>query len=299
MSTKVSYGSLSPAVIAALDVIVRGLISKGLCGENPITLKKLSELIQFCDSGIWGDESIDPALDPHIFRVSDFKGDFLLDYESAPPRNIPEAKLSKFQLVEGDILVVKSSGSANQVISGRTAVFQGSGKVRYAASNFLMRLRPKADIDPFYLAFILGSPPIREIVADTVKTMTYPNLPFGLYSQILVPIIPYSDQKCLSTFFSCLFEGRPMPILPNYLYEQQKCVSYVTRLASRINEIQNLRAHAASETEGLIISIHRTCAEGRTKRLGDILSLREEAVRIAPDRSYPQVGIRIFCIGSA
>src|SRR6516165_11917 len=49
----------------------------------------------------------------------------------------------------------------------------------------LMRLSVSISIcnTAVYLTFVLGSPPIREFVADLVKTMTYPNLPFGIYSQ--------------------------------------------------------------------------------------------------------------------
>jgi restriction endonuclease S subunit len=224
MNTKVSYGALAPAMIGGLGIVVNALLEKARRGEAPVSLKRLSDVIKFSDSGIWGDNSLDPDVEPRIFRVSDFDGDFRLNYSSAPPRAIAPGKLAKFQLRRGDILVVKSSGSAKQVVSGRVAVFDTDSEQAYAASNFTLRLRPSADTDPHYLAFVLGSPPVREAVADSVKTMTYPNLSFRIYSAIEVPVIPLADQKLVGAFFNALLNKRELPTLPSYLREQRRVV---------------------------------------------------------------------------
>ncbi len=296
MSSRVSYGSLSGAVIGGLDVLVRGLFQAA--GTQPaITLSNLGNLIQYSDSGIWGDEPLDAEIDPRVFRVSDFVGDFALDYGSAPARNIPSDKLSKFLLVNGDILVVKSSGSANHVVSGRTAVFRYDGSKRFAASNFLLRLRAKPDVDPVYLAFVLGSPPIRERVADLVKTMTYPNLPFSLYKQIQLPVVPYPDQQIVGRFCEALFGRTTLPSLPPYLDQCERKISVLERCAATIDEMAILRQQAAAESEALIVSFHNDASHGRKRKLGQILELYEESIPVLPTGSYPQVGIRSFGMG--
>jgi type I restriction enzyme, S subunit len=257
MNTKVSYGALAPAMIGGLGVVVNALLAKAKRDEAPVSLKRLPDVIEFSDSGIWGDDSIDPEVEPRVFRVSDFNGDFRLDYSSAPPRSITPDKLAKFQLRRGDILVVKSSGSANQVVSGRIAVFDPDSQQAYAASNFTMRLRPKADIEPYYLAFVLGSPPIREAVADSVKTMTYPNLSFRIYSAIEVPVIPLSDQKLVSAFFNAFLNKKELPSLPSYLAVQRRMVARVEELAAKIDEARTLRHQAAEEAESLMAGEER------------------------------------------
>lgn len=254
MNGRVSYGSLSPAVIGALGIVMNALFSKARRGEAPVRLGHLPDAIEFSDSGIWGDDSVDADVEPLVFRVSDFEGDFCLNYSSAPPRAIPANRLTKFRLRKGDILVVKSSGSAKQVVSGRVAVFDTDSDRSFAASNFLLRLRPNTDVDPHYLAFVLGSPPIREFVADRVKTMTYPNLSFRMYSTVEVPLIPLTDQRMVGAFFLALLNERPLPELPEYLAKQGRTVLRIQAVGASIADARFHRRTAAEETDALVLS---------------------------------------------
>jgi restriction endonuclease S subunit len=261
MNTIVSYGSLAPSVIGGLGVVVQTLLKMAVESNSLASLKKLPDVIEFCDSGIWGDNPIGEPDEPHVFRVSDFDGDFRLNYTSAPTRSIPANKLEKFRLQRGDILVVKSSGSAKQVVSGRVAVFAGDDSQTFVASNFLLRLRPRADINPGYLAFILGSPPIRTFIADSVKTMTYPNLSFRIYSQIDIPVIPIEDQQLIASFFTAMLNCEPLPLLPRYLKEQHRIVARIVELAAQIAEAKALRKQALEEAEVVYTTRLSQCME--------------------------------------
>lgn len=266
MNTKVSYGALAPAIIGGLGVIVQALMTKAKHGESPVVLKKLSEVLKFSDSGIWGDDSLDPNIDPCVFRVSDFSGDFCLNYATAPPRSIPADKLNKFRLCPGDILVVKSSGSAKRVVSGRVAVFDNESERAYVASNFLLRLRPKSEVDPYYLSFVLGSPPVREAVAESVKTMTYPNLSFRIYGQIEIPVIPLRDQQAVSAFFKALMVNEPLPELPTYISERRRIVARIEELAAKIEEARLLRQQALTEAQQVLgMTIERLFTERKNE----------------------------------
>lgn len=44
----------------------------------------------------------------------------------------------------------------------------------------------------------------------------------------------------------------------------------------------------------LVTSLHIQLAAGRTRRIGSILRLDEEATEVVPTRVYPQVGVRSF-----
>lgn len=83
-----------------------------------------------------------------------------------------------------------------------------------------------------------------------------------------------------------------IPLPP--LAEQQRIVARIEALAGQIREAQDLRQQSTEEANALILSVHNHLAAGRKARLGDILTLDENAVSIVPDGSYPQVGVRSF-----
>ncbi len=285
MSSLVSYGKLRPSFIGVLSIIVRSLLTRTSASIDRVKLCTVDELIDFSDSGIWGDVSIDPASELRVFRVSDFKGDFELDYSSPPYRAITEQQKQKYKLAGGDILVVKSSGSAKQVVSGRVAVFESNGDDQYAASNFLMRLRPKKDmVDSYYLGFVLGSPLIREEIANSVKTMTYPNLSYKLYRRITVPIVAIEDQKQIAAFLTACLRREELLALPPYLSEPRQIVARIEELAAKIDEARGLRQKAVEEAE----AIHASTA---VELLKAVLGMRRSSIEnIAEVRGGIQKG---------
>ena len=300
MNSLVSYGKLRPAFIGALGVIFSHLLDRAKSGDIPANLRTVNEVIEFADSGIWGDESVDSETDFRVFRVSDFKGDFQLDLNSAPLRSIPLNKKAKYILASGDLLVVKSSGSAKQVVSGRIAVFEPNGPQLYAASNFLLRLRPKKEINPHYLSYALGSPPVREKIADSVKTMTYPNLPFKLYRAIEVPVVPPEDQRQIAAFFRALFRGKDLPDLPPYLSRQRRIVSRIEELATKIEEAHNLRKRATDEIASLRPATLRSLLSGDWPEYPLAEVLREESRNgLSPRPSAAPPGTPILRISAA
>lgn len=82
----------------------------------------------------------------------------------------------------------------------------------------------------------------------------------------------------------------PLPPLP----EQRRIVARIVALAERIEEIRQLRRSATEEVDSLVVSIHLQLAGHRVIQLGDLLVLDEDRCSVAPDREYPQVGVRGF-----
>jgi type I restriction enzyme S subunit len=68
----------------------------------------------------------------------------------------------------------------------------------------------------------------------------------------------------------------------------------VEDLSARIREARTLHEQAAEEAEALVTSVHVSLAGMRTKRLGEIVKLDEDAQVIEPIASYPQVGVKSF-----
>lgn len=83
-----------------------------------------------------------------------------------------------------------------------------------------------------------------------------------------------------------------IPLPP--LSEQRRIVARIEELAAQIQEAQTAREQAAKEVEALVISLHLELSGERVTKLGQILTLDEDAVPIVADGSYPQVGVKSF-----
>ena len=99
---------------------------------------------------------------------------------------------------------------------------------------------------------------------------------------------PLTRNRFKENFFLAL----EIPLPP--LAEQRRVVARIEELAAQINEARTLRHQAAEEAEAFVTSVHASLAGTRTKKLGDILWLDENAVPIELTGSYPQVGVKSF-----
>ena len=107
--------------------------------------------ITSCVSGAWGEDSaFDGCTAMTVIGTSHISNDGLLDVQDAPTRYLHRRDGAAIALT-GDLLVVKSSGSAANIRSGKTALcpVHLSGKI--ACANFLMRLIPDHDLVDSYL----------------------------------------------------------------------------------------------------------------------------------------------------
>ena len=69
-----------------------------------------------------------------------------------------DSEASKYALAEGDLLMIRSNGSVSLV--GKTAII--TKKDTHALyAGYLIRLRPKLDLNSYYLQYILSSPYLR------------------------------------------------------------------------------------------------------------------------------------------
>ncbi|MHA2612017.1 MAG: restriction endonuclease subunit S [bacterium JZ-2024 1] len=149
-------------------------------------------------SGVWGDDPVEtppPKMrNVRVIRVSDIEESLSISYESVPCRLVRESEVTRYSLREGDLVVVKSSGSKAKVISGRAALFKAQSEI-YLPSNFTFALRPNHEIiDALFIWYWLNAEPAKAIVASIVSTFTYPNLKKADYVQIPLPLPPLSEQ---------------------------------------------------------------------------------------------------------
>lgn len=86
-----------------------------------------------------------------------------------------------------------------------------------------------------------------------------------------------------------------MPLPP--LDEQQRIVARLDRVAGLVAEVKSRRAETDADATQLLERLHFDLASNDQRPFGDFVSLSEDRTEIAPDQSYPQIGIRGFAGG--
>jgi type I restriction enzyme S subunit len=119
----------------------------------------------------------------------EFKGTF-------EQRSFPYSQLDSLLVDEGDLLVVKSSGSSLSILSGKTAFCDKHVAKKLVPSNFLLNLRPLREcVWPRYLWYYLNSKQAKQFVARIVGATTYPNIKWSSYKAMQVPLPPLPEQR--------------------------------------------------------------------------------------------------------
>lgn len=159
-----------------------------------IATRPLRELVQLADSGTWG-EPADAGSGAPVLRSSNMQdGQLVLD--DVAWRAIPSGDVGRRRLATGDILVTKSSGSADHI--GKCCVFRQPDDGRdYYFSNFTLRLRADSKSAEWrWLYFWLASPMGRKILEALNNTTTgLRNLSVRQYLEQAVPVLPLPDQR--------------------------------------------------------------------------------------------------------
>ncbi|MFZ6711868.1 restriction endonuclease subunit S [Undibacterium sp. TC9W] len=81
-----------------------------------------------------------------------------------------------------------------------------------------------------------------------------------------------------------------MPLPP--IEEQQRIIARIGTVRQQLQDAVKLRSTIEVQLQSLFLSLHSN--SGTTCKLGDLIELYEDKVRIQPTESYPQVGVRGF-----
>jgi type I restriction enzyme S subunit len=161
---------------------------------NELPLKRIARID---NSGNYGDEPergevvLPVATTAHITSA----GEFLV--RQMPLRGFSKVDAKRFTCNTGDILVVKSSGSVFNVVTGKAGLVTHSDPV-FVFSNFLLRVVPNEQlILPQCLYHLLSGWITRERVNAMVSGTTYPNLRVQEYASALLPLPPLSEQTAI------------------------------------------------------------------------------------------------------
>lgn len=145
-----------------------------------------------CD---YGDDPADDAPTFEVVKVSNVSGEgqFHGDFEK---RRFRDDQIANLLVKEGELLVVKSSGSKANILSGKTAICGADRAGQVVASNFLLRLRvDESTAVPRFLWYILNGGASKAFVKTIVGASTYPNLKWSLYASHPIPLPPLAEQR--------------------------------------------------------------------------------------------------------
>ena len=167
-------------------------------------LIKLKYIAQVDNSGVWGEEQGMLDIDAPVSTTAHLtrNGDWLV--EQMPIRSFSKADYEYYSGKDGDIIIVKSSGSANNIITGKAGFIDKFSK-GIMFSNFLMRVKPNSEqYEPKLLYYFLTSSITIERIKRMVSTTTYPNLKVEEYISNLIPIPSSKDEQIkIVNFLNC------------------------------------------------------------------------------------------------
>jgi type I restriction enzyme S subunit len=165
-------------------------------------VKRLKFVTDTLTSGVWGE---DPDADHEgvpVATTANITRQGLLDVPGMNRRLLSAEEARKGLCQPGDTIVVKSSGSATNVISGKAGyVLPEHGGVYF--NNFTMRVRPRPQsTDPKFTWYFLSSEAVQSQVRLMVSTTTYPNLQVPEYLSFLYPKAPVHEHPQSPPFWT-------------------------------------------------------------------------------------------------
>lgn len=195
--------AISHAVIKGLNpnVPMRPSAVEGL-GDVPAhwELKPLKHVADIDNAGSYGTEPEGAEIVLPVATTAQIDPEGRFTTELMPLRGFSARLVGRFACSEGDVLVVKSSGSATNIISGKAGLVCADTPV-FVFSNFLMRVRPRRTaVIPMYIFALLRSHLTRQRVERMCSTTTYPNLRVGEYTSAPLPCPPLHEQNGIVAF---------------------------------------------------------------------------------------------------
>ena len=164
---------------------------------NEVPIKHVSRVD---NSGAYGDEPETNEITLPVATTAQIDSDGRFHVARMPRRSFDENDVARYGCNPNDILIVKSSGSAENIISGK-AGFVDADTPEFVFSNFLMRLVPYPErVEPAFLYALIISSVTRERVQRMVSTTTYPNLKVDEYVNAIAPFPPLEEQKQIASF---------------------------------------------------------------------------------------------------
>jgi type I restriction enzyme S subunit len=151
------------------------------------------------DGGVWGDDP-DGINDTIVLRSTEQTSDGRWQIDDPAPRKLTEAEVNGSLLVEGDLLLTKSSGSSLHI--GKTTLVTAEiAAMRCCYSNFMQRIRLRPSFLP-KLAWHVMNNDLARLQFDLLSNSStgLANLNATMIGQIVVPVPSLPEQTQIATF---------------------------------------------------------------------------------------------------
>lgn len=166
---------------------------------DPIRLK---DFLSSNDAGKWGSDPNGEG-DIAVVRSTNFNDTGYLDLSDVALRSLTEDEYKKTQLLENDIVIERSGGSANQPVGRVSFITKEIEKTGFGFSNFIQRIRVSEEHNAkyvFYCLYHLHSAGITQ----TMQTQTngIRNLEYRYYLNQKLPKSNPTEQTHIANFLS-------------------------------------------------------------------------------------------------
>jgi len=160
------------------------------------SVKNINDVAEII-SGSFGDDSGKHSA--RVLGVSSIKEEGEIDFNKYHERFFNDKEFSKYLLKEGDLIMAKSSGNSNNIISGRVSIYDKTEQ-NHIASNFTFRIRPKKKdtLKLFHAIYCMKS---QSFIKKLAVGSTYPNLTLSDIHLFKVYIPSDSENKKLTQLF--------------------------------------------------------------------------------------------------
>ena len=147
-------------------------------------------------NGHWGsDTEIAQSKRVLVLGVGNISNDGFIRLEGAQERYLSDNELEAIAETD-DLLVVKSSGSATNIRSGKTGLCPPELSGRIACSNFMIKLVVRRDLAvPFLVWQFLNSDHAKKFVRLIAGSTTYPNIKWNNFKEMPIPLPPLAEQR--------------------------------------------------------------------------------------------------------
>ena len=204
------------ALITKLDQLIakkrdikRGAMQQLLTGKTRLPgfsgeweVKRLGDITSLIRGGVYGEERPRPSLvAARVATTAHIEMDDTWNDKEMGIRYFSREQIQHYSPIEGDLVVVKSSGSAASIQSGKIGYVSREEAGQFVFSNFLMLLRPLKGVPRFFY-FYLSSHNVKKLIPSLVEASTYPNIRIPEYLEIEIPVPPEAEQTAIANVFS-------------------------------------------------------------------------------------------------
>jgi len=171
---------------------------KNLRPDLPVDLEvplvPFRHLLVANDGGAWGEDPLSDH-DPIVLRSTEQAVDGSWKIEHPARRSLSKREFNKTRLLAGDILITKSSGSADH-IGKASLVTEEIERLGASYSNFMQRLRVADYVRPRFATYLLNNHFVRRQMAFLSNSTTgLANISASIIGRVRVPLPSLQKQE--------------------------------------------------------------------------------------------------------